>query len=327
MTKRIDEFVSENRKSVKRLDATLVPVSGETSNTLTFSSTEFNIQANIEIYERDINNTLISGHPNPENGSGRGLSGDFRGSYSTVSVNVLSNVFVSSGRNIVSNSLAGQDQSVINSIAVGNGDSPSESSDTELDSQNGERESWSDSNNSQEAKTRANFLFNDYGDSVSEIGVYSQNDNIYNRLVISEINPGNDKEIAIEITFEVNENTNQQSIITQNGRNTIAQSFVANETIVPLYQYSFGTGTSEIDPSDTSLENPILQKQIQQIKSPETVTARTVVFTFEPSSQPTNFTEIGILDSNSNLVWKTNIEPYEKTENIELSVDASFRIK
>jgi len=329
MTKRIDQFVSENRESVKRLDSTFIPISGQRSSNYTFSGNQFEIVTSVRVYTRDLNESLISGHPNgSRHGSGQGDSGDFRGSWTLVEDVENSEKFVTDGRNIVAEGLAGQSEAVIGKISVGSGTTDATINDSSLETPSATTFAYPNpGDSSNESTAEGIFLFQEYGDTFSEFGAKSRAGDLYNRITTDTLNPSNEKELRVEIDFEVTNDTTGTSVITDVGQNRVADSLRALDTAIGLNSIAFGTGTTEPTASDTALENEVFEKNAQRLLSSETVTANMVVFQQQPSSQPHDISEIGVFDSSGNMLWRATVDPFEKTSNVEFTTNVSFRIR
>lgn len=329
MTKGIDEFVSENRESVKRLDSTFIPVSGENEIKYTFTNNQFNVTTEVKLYTRELTDSLISGHPNEKHGSGRGKGGDNRSGWTQVSISTKQETLVSDGRNSIANSLVGSQADKVSQIAIGDGNTePTSPSDTSLTEKDNQKRAWS------EATTLYNtinaistFLFSEFGQSVSEFGALSSLDNLFNRITTDTKYISDEKEIKVEIEFEVNGDTSDNSVISNNAEARVADSLINNSSIVSLSQFVFGDGSGSFSKTQLSLDNELFSSAAQRLLSPETVTANTVVFSIEPDSQPLEINEIGVEDENGDIFWQTNVSAFEKNENVEFSVNASFRIR
>lgn len=331
MPKRIDEFVSENRQSVKQLNSTFIPISGEGNTTYSFTNNEFEITTSIKgVYTRDLGNSLISGHPTGTNhGSGHGKSGDFRTDWNLIEDTESSRKFVVDGRNIVAKGLAGKDNALIGQVSVGNGTTTAQIGDSTLESENGTVFAFPKPGaNNNESIADGAFLFHEYGDTISEFGVKSGNGNLYNRITTATIDPSNEKELRIEVEFAVVQgSTTGTSAITDAGKNKVAESLRAVDTPIGLAQTVYGTGTSSASSSDLSLDNRVLAKNNARELTSESVSANTTVFTNEPATQPHDISEIGVISTDGTLYWRTVIEPFSKDSTNEFTTNITFRIK
>lgn len=329
MSKGIDRFVSENRDQITKINANFTPISTQSTQNLSFKDSKIEVEAEIEVYTRPLNNGLISGHPNGSvHGSGEGTSGDHRGNWSLEANTIESEDFVQTGRNNVRDVLAGDTTGAIRQTAVGTDSTGVNSGDTSLGNESGRVFAWGKQGGStKESIAESIFLFHQFGDSVSEYGVYSDSGVLYNRIVASTVNPSAEEELRVETTFTVTGDGLGTSVITNTGEERIAASLRSVDTAIGLRDFGFGNGTSTPSKTDTSLDNQVFTKIAEQQRNPEVVTAHTVVFGFEPSTQPVDISEIGVFDNNGNLIWRTTLETFEKEEQTEFEVFAGFRAK
>jgi len=328
MVKRIDEFVSENRTNIKKIDATFVPVSGQGTQNLTFSNNEIAVTIGIEVSTRSLNDSLISGHPNGDvHGSGQGVSADQRGSWNTETSSVQSEDFTQDGRDSVAESLAGSETAFLRETAVGTGTSTAVPTDTALDSETDRTFAWAyEGNNPNETVSESYFLFAEYGDQVTEYGVYSGDGKLFNRVTTADIDPTLEEELQVKTTFAIEGDGVGNSAFTDDGEEVVART-LRDSQIVGIQKIAFGDGAVLPQESDTSLVNELFAKTAQRNLGPESVTAQTVVFSGEPAGQPVDVAEIGVFDNNDNLLWRIIIEDFEKNEDVEFDTFVTFRVK
>ena len=328
MTKPIDRFVSENRRATRRIDSTFVEVASLRRRQFDFGISQFQISTSLEIYTRDLNNGLYSGHPDEEHGSGFGVAGDKRGDWELQSVVPVSKAFVRDGRNAIRDALSGDNTGAIGKTVVGDGDSTALTTNTSLDNETGRGFAWAmvgpDSNTT---ISRSHLLFSDFGEEVSEFGVESSGDDLYNRIVTSSVNLLQTEELRIDVTFEVDGSGRGNSEITNHGKDTVAESIRSTEDIVGIERFAFGTGDSEPSEDDESLEEEVFEKNVGYHIEPEIVTVYSIVVEAEPDAQPVTITEMGVKDNTGRLIWRTTIDGYEKNEDSEFEVYTGFRAK
>lgn len=329
MTKRIDTFVSENRQNIKKIDSTFVPISGQSNQNITFTSNEIGITLSVQVYTRPIGNGLVSGHPNGDtHGSGHGVSGDHRGGWTLVESDMESGEFVRGGRNNIRDLLDGVSGSYIGKAAVGSGTGTAQPLQNSLESENGRVFAWGNPGSaSNEADGEAIFRFNEHGGEINEYAMFSASETIYNRLTTATVSPSNEQEVKVVTTFTVTGNGGGSSAITDIGENRVADSFHAIDVPVGIDAIGFGNGTTTAAESDTSLENELFTSLAERQLSQEGITAHTVVFRDEPSSQPVDISEIGIFDNEDNLLWRTTVESFQKDEDVEFDVFVGFDIQ
>ena len=329
MPKRIDTFVSENRTNIQRIDATFVPVSGQNNQTLTFSGNNIRVEVEIRVYTRSLNDNLVSGHPDGNtHGSGHGVAGDFRGSWSLVEDVEESDDFVQSGRNSLRDALGGSNTDYFGETAVGTGTTGAIPPDSSLESETGSAFAWGEAGSSANISVANSiFLFSEFGDSVSEYGVFSASDLLYNRITTTSVNPGDSEELRVETEFTVTGDGVGNSAITDDGEELIALTLRDSDTPVGLNEIAFGSGNAPPQESDTSLDTEEFRKNVERELSSETITAHTVVFQNEPSSQPVDIQEVGVYDNGGNLLWRTVIDQFTKNEDVEFDTFVGFSIR
>lgn len=325
MTRRIDRFVSENRNEIDRINATFVPVSGQTNQTLSFTNSEIEIGVQIEVYKRSLGNSLISGHPDTQHGSGNGVSGDDRGSWSLLEDVEDSENFVQGGRNNTRDALAGESQANFGKTAIGTGNGSVTPSDTSLDSETSRVFAWGEQGGqSNQAVSKSIFLFSQHGQDVSEFGVYSEDGTLYNRIVTPSLTPDLETELRVETQFTVKGYGIGDSVITDTGEDQIAKSLRTPQSI-GADEIAFGDGTTSPSASDTALDNELLRKTAEKLKSPEVLTVQTLVFDNEATGQ--DISEIGVFDNDGNLLWRIVIDTFSKTSEKEFEAVCGYRIK
>lgn len=329
MTKRIPEFVAENRQNIQRLDSGFITISGQSSRNLTFNNNDFNIKSTVKVYKRQLSSSLISGHPNGSNhGSGHGVSGDKRTNWTLVAESSGTERFANSGRNIVANALAGEDGSYINFVKIGSDGGALSLTDTSLRSLDGTAFAWPKAGaESNESIAEGIFRFNQHGSEIAEYGVFTTDDRLYNRLITDTENVSKEDEIRLEITFSVSSDTTGDSALTEGGKEKVAETFRAINVRTGLNTLAVGSGSSTPTVSDTTLDSNVYQSTCNRNRSPEAVTAQFIVFENFPENQPVDLSEAGVFAPDGTLIWRTTFDPFEKTENNEVQVSTRFRIK
>jgi hypothetical protein len=329
MTKRIDSFVSENRRDIHKIDSTFIPISGQSDRNLAFVDNDIRVDVSIVSYTRPLNDSLISGHPDGEtHGSGYGRSGDQRGDWTVLEDSEASSQFVREGRNILRDALTGQDDTYIKRIAVGSGTGDADILDTSLESETGREFAWGDDGSSgNEITAESLFLFSEVGSDVAEYGVYSGDGRLYNRITTDTDTLSNNEELRVVISFTITGDGEGSSVITDTGEEKIADALQAVDSPIGMDEFAFGSGDSPASESDTSLDTQEFSKKVQPSTTTEQVNIETLIFEDEPSGQPVTIAEVGINDNEGDLLWRVVIEPFDKTEEFEFATSAEFQIK
>lgn len=328
MTKPIDRFVSENRRATRRIDSTFVQVASQRRRQFDFGVSRIHIPTSIEVYTRPLNDGLYSGHPDPVHGSGRGTSGDRRGAWQLVTNEEVSEAFVKEGRNAVRDALNGDTTAAIDRTLVGSGQSTATGTNTQLESQTGSAFAWGKAGASaNETLSRSHFLFGEFGDAVSEFGVESGSGRLYNRITTTTVNPSKSEELRVDVLFEVDGEGRGNAAFTNEGDAAVAETIRSQDSAVGIEEFAFGTGSTDPTKSDTMMENESFSQKAGRALEPEVITSHTTVLEHQPSTQPVTISEIGLRDNTGRLIWRTTIDGYEKSEDVEFEVFAAFRAK
>jgi len=328
MTKKIQDQVAKNRNQTRRLDAQFVNVSMQNERNLTFTNNYIEVQIQVEVYSRDLGPSLISGHPDPSHGAGRGEAGDQRAGWTQESISVSSSQLVRGGRNAVRDALDGQ-TGAVNQIGVGTGTDNAEPSDDALTTETSKKFCWGQKDSSTVTRARSSpFLFAEYGDVVQEFGVFDQNLRMMTRSTLDNaLDLDNEKELRVDVTFTFTGDAIGDAVITDDGEEALADSIASVDTVVGLKEINFGTGSTDPAESDTSLAAEEIAKDCARVLDSEQISARSKLYDTEPNSQPVDLTELGVTDNNGRLLWRTLISSFEKNENFEVNTTIGFIIQ
>jgi hypothetical protein len=325
MPRRIEETVAENRSGRKRLEGYAIEVSSDATRDYVFTGNTVEVTVGIEVYTRPLRTSFIMGHPDAARGMGRGEIGDHRGDWTLVTDTEETGEFTSGGRGTVVDALAGGKIGLA-ALAVGSSTTAAGTGDSSLGSRAGSAFAFGMKDASNVTRARAPFLFSEFGDVVTEYGVEDQDGGLMSRLTTTAVDPTSDEELKVEVAFEFNGDGIGSSVITDAGEKGIADAIkIASET-VGLYEVALGTGTTDPQKSDTSLNNEQDRKRAERETGDETVRGFTKWYKSEPSSQPLDVSELGVFDFDGNLVWFGTFDPFEKTEAFPFQGGAQIRI-
>ncbi|AGM11218.1 hypothetical protein M197_gp53 [Haloarcula hispanica tailed virus 2] len=327
---RIQDQVAENRRNVQRIDGRFIFVPDRRDQNLTFGRNSFEMDAEVEVYTRSLNDGLYSGHPDPEHGSGRGVAGDVRGAWSLQEDVEVSTEWTRDGRNAVRDALAGETGSV-DEIAVGTGSGDAAVDDTTLGAQTGSTFAYGI--RSTEAfnavRARANFLYSETGSGgldPLEYGLFDASGRLMARITTSAVPVSNNEEVRVDITVTISGSGNGSSAITDDGETAVADSLQLEAQTIGLDEIAWGTGTTAATTSDTALETEVYRATCQRTKDLEVITVSAPQFESQPAGQPYDYTEVGVFDNQGNLVWRTTMDPFEKTDNVRFTTSVGFRV-
>lgn len=329
---RIQDQVAENRRGVQQIDGRFIFVPDRRDSNLTFGRNEFEMTVEaIEVYTRPLNNSLISGHPDPSHGSGRGVAGDVRGSWTLQQDVVDEFEWTRDGRNAVRDALAG-DTGAINDIAVGTDNSAPDVSDTALGNETGRTFGYGlrAGEAFNQLRTRANFLYAETGNGgldPLEFGLFDQSDRLLGRVVTDAVTVSSEEEVRVDITVQATGDGNGSSVITDDGEEAVVDALQLEDRTIGLDKVLWGTGTTAPTESDTSLENQVYEATCQRAKDLEVITVSAPQFESQPAGQPYDYTEVGVEDNQGNLVWRTTMDEFEKTDNVRFTTSIGFKIR
>lgn len=326
MTKNIDKFVSKNRENINTINSTLTSISSQTSKNIQFIQNEIVILFELVIETRSTGNSLISGHPDGDtHGSGNGVSGDDRGSWNQQTNEISSESFVNKGRKNLKNAIAGDSGESVSETAIGTDSTLPSRTDTDLGNETSRVFTWSKSSGSGKALCTSEFRFHQTGSVIKEVGVFNENNQLYGRILpSSNVSVTQGQEVRTETTLKVEGIGKGNSVITVTGQDEISEVFYNNSTKVGFRYVAFGSGTTSPAINDTSLETKELEKTAKREVTESQMTALAYVLNDEPSSQPVDISEIGILDEDKNLIWRATFEPFNKDNTITFQSEIGF---
>lgn len=328
----IQQQVAENRRNARRLNGRFIDLPETANRNLSFARNSIEVSVEVEVYKRDLGNTLISGHPDPQHGSGRGNGGDNRGSWSKVSTTTQSAVLVREGRNSVRDALDGQ-AGALREAAVGTDGTEAVTGDTALGVETGRTLAYGVKSTEayNAVRGRSNFLFAEDGlgstDAV-EWGLVDESGRLIARTTTDGVTVAETEEVRVDMTLTFEGSGTGESVITDDGEEALAEAMRAVGVTVGLNEIAFGTGTTSPSEGDTGLEAREFGKTCGRELDNEQITAVVNVAEAEPSTQPVDLTEVGVFDNSSpaRLVWRVVMDPLEKTDNFGFRTSAGFRI-
>ena len=328
-TRAVQEQVAENRNETRKIDSFFMLVSTQNDRTISLTRNFIEVEIETEVYERDLGGGLISGHPNgDEHGSGHGVSGDTRQQWEVQSVTIDSEQLVRGGRNSIRDALAGE-EGAVSFVVVGSDGTSVSSGDESLVSEEGQvfASGLRDDDNETRARSMP-FLFAEYGEEYQEFGVVDQGERLMSRSVLDAVRESSrEKELRVDTTFSIQGTGVGDSVITNEGRASVADAIQLPGTTVGFEELAFGNGETDPSVTDTSLDNELFRKGVVRDVESEQVIARTKVYENEPSVQPVDFEELGVYDNNDRLLYRALIRSFEKTDQFEVLVTVGFNVR
>lgn len=326
--KQIDEFVSENRAELEHIDSEFFEVSTRRDTNLSFTRNTINVTFSINIFKRSLGNELISAHQNGDvHGSANGKSGDSRGKWSRIASKVVSEQITISGRNAIRDALSGEGTGQTHSTAIGQGSTTAQLNNTDLEDKTATTTVWANKPQENEVQSKGIFLSTEHLGEITEFGIYSTGGNLIGRITTDAINPTPEEEVRVSISMTFSGDGTGKSKITTIGEAILADSMNSSGPNTGIDKIIFGSGTSSASKSDSELENKIIGKRATREKSPEQVTAHAYLFKSEPEEQPANISEMGVVDTEDRLLWRTNLREFEKSDGFQIESFVGFRIQ
>jgi hypothetical protein len=315
--------IQQNRRGVNKLESYLRVPSPKQSTTLTAPGVSVNVSVSATIYTRPINESLIAGHPDASNQPGRGTVGDNRGSWTQVATSEDSE-FTDGGKRALADALTGADQGVSHA-EVGSGTTAPSTSDNALESGTGPVRVWYDLGTETDTTFITDFRFNEFGDVINELGLWTPDDKFVCRLTTGNVDPTASDEIKIEITVTVSISSRSNVAVTD--ATAISNSLGSPLTSVGLNEIAIGTDNTDPTTSDTALGNEVIRKNVDHEASAASVTPWTVIFRSQPSTQPHDITELGVIDGTGTLVWRSVFGAETKDDRTRMRPQATLTIE
>lgn len=329
---KLEQQVARNRDRSRRIDARFIAAPESGDRNLTFPRNIIRVRVSLDVYRRALNQSLVSGHPTPAHGSGRGVAGDVRGSWSHVTSETTSAQFVRSGRNIVRDALTGE-TGAVETHAVGHGDSPASVGDTSLDAQTDERVAWGVRDGTGILRTRSHFRFN-HGFTDTDVREFAVNDiegRLMTRLVLGpNTSFDRNEELRADVTFTFEGRGAGGSVITNDGIDAIADAIRTQSETFGMDELAFGRDQTDADPSQTALGDEVYRQSALRAVENERVVLTTRTDRRHPDpEQPVDLHELAVFDNSDpqRMMWRTTFSTLEKDDRFGFRTLVSFRIR
>ena len=331
MVKSADRYIAENRRDIRRTEANFIEAPESGSIDLVFGRNTVEVEVTGEVYKRDLNDSLIVGHPNAaDHGVGTGKVGDQRGAWTQVASASDSAEFTRAGRTAVRNALDGQTGG-IRSAGIGTGDTSADTGDTSLvalsSKVNGVRDKASPSSNV--ARGMGVFRFHEHENDASEFALYNTDGGLICRLTFSGVAPTAEEEVRVLVDLTVSGSGIGDSVITNEGEAAIADALHYPNSVVGLNEIAFGTGSTEFSKSDTALTSEEIRKTVVRSLELEAIRTTAKLYQDEPGTQPVDLSEMAVYDNSASprMIWAATFSPEEKVDGVPLTGTVGFRIE
>lgn len=329
MARDVREYVAGNTQQIRRIDTRFIEVAGEQRQQhLAFTGNEFEVTITVEVYSRDLQDGLYSGHPAAKHGSGRGVAGDKRGAWTQEFSGATTKAFTRGGRNAVRDSLDGQ-TGAPETAALGTGTTDADVRDSALVTETDTTWTYGVKDAATETRTKGEFRFHQHPDTIEEWGVKDGSGRLLARAT-ETVTTTNEKELRLDVTFSISGSGAGSTVVTDAGEKAVADSIRSAATAVGLEEIAFGTGTASFSKSSTGLTTEEYRKKCQRILEAERITARIWTAEDEPSgvtSSGTDLTEIEVTDNNGNAVFLARFDAFTKTDEFSFLAEVDFRIR
>lgn len=329
MSNRIERQVAENRTGRRRLDGRFIDLPETADRNLSFARNVIEVEASIEVYTRSLNTGLYSGHPDEAHGSGRGESGDLRGEWTLETETEESGLFAREGRNAVRDALTGE-EGALAETAVGTDSTDAAVGDTDLGAETGRTAAYGVKDESNVTRGRSQYLFDEDGladEDAVEFALVAEDGRLLARLTTDDIDVDETEEIRVDISLTVTGEGTGNSVITDDGREAVADSIRSRGEVVGLNEIAFGTGDTDPEEDDTELDTEEYRRTCGRAVDNERITVDTKTPSAFPDSQPVDLTEVGVFDNLDRLVWRVVMSSFEKTEDFGFRTTVSYRIR
>jgi len=326
MGRDVQDYVSDNTRRTRQIDTRFVELSRDRQRNLSFGNNTIDIAVSLEVYTRDLQNALISGHPNAEHGSGRGVSGDVRGSWTLQSSAAATATFTADGRTAVRDSLNGESAGSIDRGLIGSGSGDAAVGDTALESEHSSVAAYGVADAYNEVRSRADHRFNEHPlGSAEEYGVESQGGNLMCRLTES-VSLTVEDEVRVDITFTVTGSGIGGQVVPEDGETAVRDSIRSPGETIGINEIAFGTGTTDFSKTDSGLTSEVYRKNALRSVANERIEAEVHITQNEPAGQPVDLGEIAVFDNQGNALMLATFDPFEKTDQFPFNARTIFRV-
>jgi hypothetical protein len=290
---------------------------------------------------------LVSGHPDAEHGSGRGVGGDYRGPFpdgGVAGVTVTSKTITEGGRNAIRDALDGK-AGAQDAAALGTDTDRASVTDSalgaELPATRRDAAGEIDDTNANQLHARAPYDFTtgqqlrseaDTSGTVElETGAYDSSDpgRLLGRTTVeadSTVLLDVDHEVELTHTFTITGRGQGVAVVTNNGEAAMAEALRTPAVIVGLDEMAFGSGTGAFSKGATALTTEEFRRDADRRFDQERLTVRSYTPTDEPANQPVSIGELGVFDTTGRLVWATTARPFTK-DGEPLRADVGFLVR
>jgi hypothetical protein len=214
---------------------------------------------------------------------------------------------------------------------AGTGTATVADTDAAMDGETGRTDTYglraTETNN--EVRGRANFTFAEAGPSdqdLTEWALFDGSGRMLCRIVTDALPKSSEQEVRADITLTISGSAQTGGAFTDDGEAALADAIQLPSETVGLDEIAWGEGTADPTESDTSLGNEVHRKVAERTTDLESIEVSAPQFESEPSSQPHDYTEVGVFDNTGRMVYRVTFNPYDKDDSIRFTTRVGFRI-
>jgi len=318
MARRIEEEVSENRRSVRRVESLFRSPATDQSVKLGFLPIELVVDVSGTVDTRPVNDTLVVGGAATAQQVGRGVVGDHRGGWSQAGAATASDgELVEQGRTAFAESMAATTIG-LKHVAVGGDDTRPSVADTALGAPGRITDGWGQKTTTDTVTGTGIVRLPDQRDTVAEVGLYDQSERLVARVVSDGIDPGPGDEVRVAIDCAIT--TDPTGSVAVTDLDTLTDAVAYDRETVGIKEIALGTDDTDPTTSDTALGNEVVRKEAgTEVQGPR-LRATASVFRSEPDTSSYEITELGVFDASGTMVWRRTFEPQTKDKRTRLNV-------
>lgn len=327
-------YIAENRSDIRRTAATFIEAAERQSIDLTFGRNLVETTVSVEVYKRDLSDTLVVGHPNAaDHGIAGGKIGDHRAGWTSVTTSTETAVFTRAGRTALRDALDGQTGG-IREAGIGTGTADAASGDTALGNLTAKVNAAAADAERPDAETARGigvWRFHEHANAATEFGLYNTDGSLLCRLTLpTDAAPTAEEEVRAEIDLGISGEGIGDSVVTNAGEEAIADALHFPTTTVALNEIALGSGSSTFSKSSTALTTEEFRRTVIRELELEAIRAETRVYPGEPSgSLPITLSEMAVYDNASTprMLWATTFDDEEKTDGVSLRAGVGFLLE
>lgn len=310
----IEQEISQNRRQTTRLESYQREVAPQQTIGIGAPAGQISVDVAATLYERSLKDSLISGHPDPQHGSGRGVAGDVRGEWIEIA-STSDGSFVDDGRAALAAALAGARRG-IDTAAVGSDGTTVSRADTGLRAPGKPVHAWHGTPDSATLTATAEWRFSDVRETIRELGIYDDEADLLTRLTTADVTLDDRSELRAEFELTYSHSASGQAAVTEMA--TIAHALATPVDTVGINEIALGTDDTPPSTGDTALENAVISKTAAADVQRSAVVPWTIVTRSEPSTQPHEIVELGAINQAGDLVWRVVFGAETKDDRVRL---------